>query len=649
MTSIAHRALAVLALVAAPFPRALFPSALFPSALFAAALVSGGLVASPLRAQELEIHVINVGQGSSTFVRGPDGTRVLIDAGEPGLGGVITNYLTSIGVTDLDYTILTSFDADHCGSLDEVMNLGWRPNVAAWDRGDVAPKNTNQENQYKSVAGNLRHLPVVGETIALGPNGSIEVVAVNGQHASGTVPVAGTGQEENSRSLAVVIRFEDFDFYLGGDLTAGNLGTADVEGPVSANVGRVEAMQSSHHGSFTSSTPNVVANLDPSFVAHSAGLDNPYGHPTEDVCKNFNTPSNSRVQWCTSDGDTDNGAGGFVSAAGSFVLASDGETFEVARANGGHALRFACHGHAGTAPGLGDLAITEILVDPAGVSDTFGEWLELANTSGGELDLFGLRVRSGANTFVIDSHLLVADGEHVVVAVDGKRSRNGSVWADVVAPWESFSLANGTGFVEILTAGGTSIERVDWGGANIAIQAGTSDERKNRFTPPTVANFADALTAWASGDLGTPGAVNGNDVPPVVGTSLALGGPAQVGGAIQFQLASPQHAGQVYLLNVAQSPFPGFLYPFGCTPGVPPCVSVPLNLDALFFTYLLYPGWFGNLDFAGNRTIVQALPPNPSLAGIGFFSAFLVLQFDVPTFQWLPLAVSNVLFVQIQP
>ena len=51
--------------------------------------------------QDLEIHVIDVDQGSCIYVQGPNGTRVLLDGGAPGFGPTITSYLTSIGVTDL--------------------------------------------------------------------------------------------------------------------------------------------------------------------------------------------------------------------------------------------------------------------------------------------------------------------------------------------------------------------------------------------------------------------------------------------------------------------------------------------------------------------------------------------------------------------
>ena len=63
-----------------------------------------------LWAQNLEIHVINVGWGASLLVKGPDGTTVLMDAGNTGKGtNEVVPYLQSIGIqaaNGLDYTIV---------------------------------------------------------------------------------------------------------------------------------------------------------------------------------------------------------------------------------------------------------------------------------------------------------------------------------------------------------------------------------------------------------------------------------------------------------------------------------------------------------------------------------------------------------------
>jgi beta-lactamase superfamily II metal-dependent hydrolase len=239
-------------------------------------LTLSAFCASLAFAQNLEVHFIDVGQGHCSFILGPNGTRVLVDAGEFGNGTTITDYLTSIGVTDLDYSILTHYHADHCGSMDEVYNNGWRPNVAAWDRGDENFYSTNQSNQYVDNAGSLRYTPIVGDTIDLGDGAFLEVLCLNGDYAGGSVDVLGSVQEENARSLGIVLRYKDFDLYTAGDLTSGGNSTKNVEGLVAPLVGQVEVAQVSHSGSNTSSSQTVVDALDPSFVAISVGLDNPF-------------------------------------------------------------------------------------------------------------------------------------------------------------------------------------------------------------------------------------------------------------------------------------------------------------------------------------------------------------------------------------
>src|SRR5215471_8147961 len=77
--------------------------------------------------QNLEIHYINVGWGDSVFVKGPDGTTVLLEAGNTGKGtSAVVPYLQSIGIqpaNGLDYTIAGHQHCDHIGGMDEVINV----------------------------------------------------------------------------------------------------------------------------------------------------------------------------------------------------------------------------------------------------------------------------------------------------------------------------------------------------------------------------------------------------------------------------------------------------------------------------------------------------------------------------------------------
>src|SRR5437763_14294860 len=79
-----------------------------------------------LLAQQLEIHYIDVGWGGSVLVKGPDGTTVLMEAGNTGLGTrYVVPYLQSIGVmpaNGFDYMIGGPQHCDHIGGLGEAIN-----------------------------------------------------------------------------------------------------------------------------------------------------------------------------------------------------------------------------------------------------------------------------------------------------------------------------------------------------------------------------------------------------------------------------------------------------------------------------------------------------------------------------------------------
>src|SRR5882672_3571300 len=91
-------------------------------------------LALPVWSQNLEIHTINVGWGCSVLVKGPNGTTVLLDGGDTGMGtNRVVPYLQSIGIqtTDgLDYIIAGHQHCDHIGGLDEVINAGYDVHVA---------------------------------------------------------------------------------------------------------------------------------------------------------------------------------------------------------------------------------------------------------------------------------------------------------------------------------------------------------------------------------------------------------------------------------------------------------------------------------------------------------------------------------------
>ncbi len=475
-------------------------------------------------AQDLQIHVVNVEQGLSVFVRSPTGTRVLIDGGNPGDGTVLVKpYLQSIGVTALDYSWMTHWHTDHFGGLTDLFNGGYKPLIAAYDRGDTnKPSNSFVTNYSNAVAGK-RQIATLGQALDIGGGATIHVMAINGTWSGGSVNPTSSSQEENSRSLILVVRYGSFDFYVGGDCTAnGDGSTSNVEGPASAVIGQVEVVVASHHGSNTGSTTQVVGNLLPAMVVQSAGTDNSFGHPTKTVTNRWNTIGAARVQWCTTDGDTGNGAGAFTGVNGSIKFVSDGTTFSASRADGSEVVNFATWENPVATAGVTSVVIGEVLVDPVASSDSYGEWAELQSIAPTPISLAGLKVLSGASSFTIASPILLSPGERFLFGADGRTSRNGNLFLTLGAPWEQFSFSNSAGSLSIRTLANVLIETLSWGGAGVALQPGKSIERIFSNQPPTNGNFAPALTAWSGGDLGTPKTPNAND-PVSCATPVSFG------------------------------------------------------------------------------------------------------------------------------
>ena len=517
-------------------PPVLLQRALAPVGSFV--LLTIAFAAGPAAAADLELHFINVGQAHAALVRSPDGTTVLIDGGGAGAGtNVIVPYLNSIGVSTIDYGIASHWHSDHIGGMDEVFNAGFGPTFLAYDRGDFnRPSNGHVTGYLASVAGQ-RQTPNPGFLVSLGGGVTMEFVVLNGQFPTGSVDPWSGVQGENASSIGIVIRYGDFDAWIGGDLTGGGNGTANVEGPVSAYVGQVEVALSNHHGSNTSSSATWVSNLSPAFVVHSCGANNSFGHPTQAVTNRWNTTDAARVQWSTTMGANNNGSGGYLVANSHIVVSTDGDRFEVRRVSGGEVTTFSTYEQLPTLAGPGDLAIAEVLVDPLASSDTFGEWFEFVNVAPSERSLAGLHIESGALQYTLASPLVIGPGERCLFGVDGREARNGQVFPAHCAPFGGFTFANFNANLTLRAQGGAIIETVIWGSGGFQVQAGVSAERIDIAGPPLASNFADAQSAWAGGDLGTPGEVNDNGgmggcglvTPHCTGSPNSVGPGASIG------------------------------------------------------------------------------------------------------------------------
>lgn len=231
---------------------------------------------------------LDVGQGDASLFEAPSGELLLIDGGRGGsASATVTALLEERGVLAPDAVVLSHFDADHLGGLVEVLaGADGLPGT----NDDLLPPVTIGPNDDGScdtqVCARMRQLrswpfDVVspGHRFFLGEV-EVEVVAADGVVGDGLIAGA---TDDNERSVAVLVSYAGRRTLVTGDLTGGGEGTADLETPLSALTGPVDILRTAHHGSKTSSNDEALSTWSPLAAVVSAGTDNPYCHPAEEV------------------------------------------------------------------------------------------------------------------------------------------------------------------------------------------------------------------------------------------------------------------------------------------------------------------------------------------------------------------------------
>lgn len=200
------------------------------------------------------VYFLDVGQGDTTVVISPFNSKVVVvDA-----YGDIESVLNSLGIRKIDYLILTHPDNDHIGKAQNILDNITVENVLI-EQFDKYPIKTNS-NVIK-VDYKLRELDF--------KNLKIEFFTLNKNYYN-----------SNDNSLSFKITVEDLSIMFTGDLSK------EVEKDLVAKYQdklKADFLKLGHHGSNTSSDSLFLKKVNPSDVVISAGLNNFYGFPHEEV------------------------------------------------------------------------------------------------------------------------------------------------------------------------------------------------------------------------------------------------------------------------------------------------------------------------------------------------------------------------------
>jgi len=153
------------------------------------------------------------------------------------------------------------------------------------------------------------------------------------------------------------------------------------------------------------------------------------------------------------------------------------------------------------------VVITEIMANPASVSDSYGEWFEITNTTDTTISLDGWTIKdNGSDMHLIhieNQDIAIDPGQFFVFARNGNLSSNGGVVSDYV--YSGFSLSNTEDEIILMDSGGAVVDEVQYD-SEWNFPSGISKEIHDvDLDNNLVENWFVSSISYGSGDYGTPG------------------------------------------------------------------------------------------------------------------------------------------------
>ncbi|GIN61011.1 competence protein ComEC [Robertmurraya siralis] len=248
---------------------------------------------------ELNVHFLDVGQADATLFQVAENDKqyvILIDSGDF-TGNEVVSYLEEAGLEKINIAIGTHPDADHIGQMDQVLNHFDVDEV--WLSGNTSQSDTFQRVLMAISENNVDYVePRMGESYKLGP---LQIDILYPQEISG---------KANEESISMKITYGEVSFVFTGDAEK----KSEKEMIESGAQLQATFLQLGHHGSSTSTSEEFLQAVRPEVAIYSAGNDNSYGHPHEEVVSLI---KNSGIALYGTDVD------------GTVIVTTDGKTYTI--------------------------------------------------------------------------------------------------------------------------------------------------------------------------------------------------------------------------------------------------------------------------------------------------------------------------------
>ncbi len=212
----------------------------------------------------LSVTFLDVGQGDSAVVRLPDKRVIVVDTGRT--GRETASFLSHEGIRTIDVLVVSHIHPDHTGGIGFLR--GKFRTKEMWDNGRIVYPEEGRTG--------VRRRPLErGDVVAAG---GCEITVLHPYREFYTRD-GNEYEEENNSSLVFTLKCRNKVFLFAGDTgEEAEQDIAHLEKWLHADVIKIP-----HHGSKTSSGPELLSKVAPAFAVISAGRDNSFGHPSAEV------------------------------------------------------------------------------------------------------------------------------------------------------------------------------------------------------------------------------------------------------------------------------------------------------------------------------------------------------------------------------
>jgi competence protein ComEC len=258
---------------------------------------------------------VDVGQGDATLIDLPDGRCVLIDGGGNPQGGrdpgerALVPLLAARRRSTIDLVVLSHPHPDHYQGLAAVLKAVTIKEV--WDSRQAEAEAAHSGTAAQALAW-LRQAAAKGAVVRSPRQlcGRPRIYGGAKLDVLWPCPEYDPGYDPNDNSLVVSLSFGAHRFLFAGDIEAhAEAALVKDAGSLRANVLKVP-----HHGSATSSSPELVRAVAPQLAIISAGAVNRFGHPNPEVVARLRDSGANVIE---------------LSRAGGTIVSSDGKVLRV--------------------------------------------------------------------------------------------------------------------------------------------------------------------------------------------------------------------------------------------------------------------------------------------------------------------------------